>query len=348
MKKQRIEYLDAMRGFTMLLVVVTHVSGFGLGLAGSDTVSLSTILAQFRMPLFFFLSGFLLYKTSTVWNLNTTIAFLKKKIPVQIVTPTIFMLASISIRNISAYNCVFDYQKSGYWFTFVLFIFFCIYIFSNVLLDMVRAKSYLRDVLLFFSAFVLYVLTTPITIPKWPVSEEVCGFLCIPEWGYYFFFIIGIIVRKHFSSFEKMLDNTPAIFVAIVLYFSFNIYSDFFRVYSSTLFNILTSISGLLLVFAFFRKNEVQFGRNGKLGRIMQYVGRRTLDIYLIHYFFIFSRLSNALPDFSCLDSPFLEFLVSVIIGAVIVACSLLVSSIIRMSPFINHWMFGAKRVFAE
>lgn len=37
---KRIEYLDAMRGFTILLVVMWHVSYFGLGFDSSDTFNL--------------------------------------------------------------------------------------------------------------------------------------------------------------------------------------------------------------------------------------------------------------------------------------------------------------------
>lgn len=33
--KKRIEYIDAMRGFTMLLLVVAHVSGHGLDIGGN-------------------------------------------------------------------------------------------------------------------------------------------------------------------------------------------------------------------------------------------------------------------------------------------------------------------------
>ena len=65
-QRKRIEYIDAMRGFTMVLVVLTHVSSFGLGMYGSDTFSYSKIFAEFRMPLFFFVSGFVLYKSNFI------------------------------------------------------------------------------------------------------------------------------------------------------------------------------------------------------------------------------------------------------------------------------------------
>ena len=59
-KKPRLEWLDALRGFTMILVVAYHtVEGFGLEVKASSSMR---FLILFRMPLFFFVSGFLAYK----------------------------------------------------------------------------------------------------------------------------------------------------------------------------------------------------------------------------------------------------------------------------------------------
>ena len=69
-KKPRLEWLDALRGFTMILVVAYHVALIGF----SEQHNLSSsmrFLVLFRMPLFFFVSGFLAYKAGLVWNMGT-------------------------------------------------------------------------------------------------------------------------------------------------------------------------------------------------------------------------------------------------------------------------------------
>lgn len=55
--KKRIGYLDALRGFTMILVVCVHC------LTYSDIKQnpITDFFSLFRMPLFFFISGFILY-----------------------------------------------------------------------------------------------------------------------------------------------------------------------------------------------------------------------------------------------------------------------------------------------
>lgn len=57
--KQRIEYLDAMRGMTILLVVYGHIA-LNCG-ASVDAPFCWMPISTFYMPLFFFLSGLLSY-----------------------------------------------------------------------------------------------------------------------------------------------------------------------------------------------------------------------------------------------------------------------------------------------
>ena len=68
-KKPRLEWLDALRGFTMILVVAYHVAEMGFGESWRHSSSMP-FLVLFRMPLFFFVSGFLAYRASQVWNLS--------------------------------------------------------------------------------------------------------------------------------------------------------------------------------------------------------------------------------------------------------------------------------------
>ena len=53
--KQRLEYIDALRGLAILLVVFMHVPQYGFGQSiGGYYMELATLLA---VPLFFFISG---------------------------------------------------------------------------------------------------------------------------------------------------------------------------------------------------------------------------------------------------------------------------------------------------
>ena len=56
MAKKRIAYIDAMRGFTMILVVYAHVCYFCLD---GPLMGFNRIFYLFRLPCFFMISGWL-------------------------------------------------------------------------------------------------------------------------------------------------------------------------------------------------------------------------------------------------------------------------------------------------
>ena len=66
-KTPRMGWLDALRGFTMILVVSNHVALKSFGMQIRWSAALQFFLL-FRMPLFFFISGFLAYEASRIWN----------------------------------------------------------------------------------------------------------------------------------------------------------------------------------------------------------------------------------------------------------------------------------------
>ena len=79
------------------------------------------------------------------------------------------------------------------------------------------------------------------------------------------------------------------------------------------------------------------------LSRPLQYVGTRTLDIYLLHYFFLPRFLMAYADQLKALDSQFVEFLVIMGVSLIVLGLSLLASYVIRLSPFLGHYLFGVK-----
>ena len=91
----------------------------------------------------------------------------------------------------------------------------------------------------------------------------------------------------------------------------------------------------MVMVFTFFRYFASWFTKERALGRSLQYVGTRTLDIYLLHFFFLpeFMLLYNR--QLLAYDSKWLE--VSVVMGEalVVLAACLVASYVIRLIPFL-------------
>ena len=71
MAKERIAYIDFMKGLCILLIVMGHVEGFSYD---SIMPGLNYALKSFRIPMYFFLSG-LFFKTYGEFS-----EFLRKKV----------------------------------------------------------------------------------------------------------------------------------------------------------------------------------------------------------------------------------------------------------------------------
>lgn len=114
--KERIEYIDAMRGLAMLMVVVAHIC---IGSFGNHPIFDTYINQAMQLPLFFLISGF--FAPGMLKKPMTKIVMDKF---VYLVVPALVMLGLwclLSDRNFI--SALYASMKYGYWFTLVLFIF---------------------------------------------------------------------------------------------------------------------------------------------------------------------------------------------------------------------------------
>ena len=340
MEKTRIEYIDALRGFTMILVVIHHVALFMWGILG--TPSVHGYLMQVRMPMFYFISGFVLYKAGVVWNIQHVCQFLRKKFVVQIVSTIIFFTLFVHVKDIDFGSALFSHLKAGYWFTYILFQYFVFYSLAQLIF-----RRYAHIVMLLMGIAFLPIYYPPITNAI-PIPESIKGLLSIVYWRYFLFFVMGSLVHKHFARVEQWLDGKWLLLACLVTYFVLNIYRDVFPSNAENplcgfLIGLVLTFTGLIVLFGFFRAKQELFTRDKVLGRTLQYIGRRTLDVYLIHYFFFSFQEGGVVHIFTDHPMPIIEAFCSLIVALLIIACSLLISNILRLSPILAHYLFGVK-----
>lgn len=339
----RIEYIDALRGLTMILVVFNHVATFVWDLMCPGIPSVHIYLSQIRMPMFFFISGFVLYKTETVWNLSHVGQFLRKKFMVQIIPTIVFLTLFVHVMDLNMETTLLSYAKDGYWFTYILFQYFLFYALAQLCF-----KRYANPIMVVAGILLLPIYHQPLT-NLIPLPETVKGLLSITYWHYFLYIVLGSLVRKHFQQVEQWLDSRWLLPICIAAYFLLNIYRDVLPghghgLIGSFLIGLVLTFTGLTVLFAFFRTNQSHFTKDKVLGRSLQYVGRRTLDVYLLHYFFLPRQLGAVIPAFKEHPMPVIEAACSLVIALMIVACCLLVSNIIRLSPLLAHYLFGVKQ----
>ena len=94
----RMEWLDAMRGFTMILVVAYLVAQFGFGESEKPSVCLP-FLVMFRMTQLIFVSGFLAYKSRWAWTAASYGSLIWKKVKVQVLPALVFLCIYLVVRG---------------------------------------------------------------------------------------------------------------------------------------------------------------------------------------------------------------------------------------------------------
>ena len=339
---RRIEYIDALRGFAMILVIYFHIPSYCLGNA---YIGFNDILEWVRMPLFFFISGFVFYKANRIWTSEIIKDVLKKKFMVQIIPMAFFM---------TLFLILFDYwelsslgsDKKGYWYTFVLFEYFILYIGAETLFN--RNNTGMGEIYVFLSVLLISVVS--FYYAKYYTEElgnwkAFLGFLSFVKIRHFIFFWFGTFVKKHFIGFISLTNNALFLIIIIALYLTMSLCPV---VYHTEGFEymayMITGMAISTIVFTFFHKKECLFTKDKWLGKSLQFIGRRTLDIYLIHYFFL---PYHCLQGFGAwliqYDSKVLEVMVILFLSLCILAISLIVSQIIRLSPFLAHYLLRAK-----
>ena len=329
---KRIGYIDAMRGFTMILVIFAHVCHFCLC---DDRMGYNAVFILFRMPCFFFISGWLFEPIAQ--RPFKTVA--RHKMMVQLVPTFIFLL-------LLAPPPFFFHQlgtlKGGYWFTFVLFEFFMLYMLIARL-----GKKWIPWVALIItigsfccSRYYHSLQISATGIQSWGIN--LLGFLSVTLWRFFLFFYIGTWVRRHFDSFIRW-TNKPVVFLLItVVFFIVASTPHFANMCCEMLRFYVGGITGMWMVFTVFRLSASWLVKL-HFSQPLQYVGTRTLDIYLLHFFFLPRFLVTYTGQLKAFDSQFLEFLVIMGISLIILALCLLTSYVIRLSPFLGHYLFGVK-----
>ena len=332
MATKRIEYIDAMRGFTMILVVFAHICHFCLD---DSRMGYNAVFIIFRLPCFFMLSGWLFEPVAT----RPFAAIARKKFMVQIVPTFIFLF-------LLAPPPLFFHQlgalKGGYWFTFVLFEFFILYMLIVRMGSKWRPWGALTVALTSFVYARYYNSIQMSATGSLALVVNGLGFLSVALWRFFLFFCVGAWMRRHFEAFIRWTSK-PTVIVAIAVAF-FAIAStphidhmgfEMFRFYAG-------GVTGMWLVFTCFRLSG-SWLQKIRLSKPLQYVGTRTLDVYLLHYFFLPRFLVPYADQLKAFNSQFVEFWAILAISLIVLLLSLLASYIIRLSPFLGHYLFGVK-----
>jgi len=353
-KKERLQWLDAMRGLTMILVVAYHVAQMSFGINEKTSSSLP-FLVLFRMPLFFFVSGFLAYKADFQWTWPNALRLTWKKVKIQVLPAVVFLCAFIVLRRPEFWGAM-EYAlksptKMGYWFTWVLLHMFIIYYLACMVQHWLNGK-WLNGKWSNIVIWVLFVLNLvayeSLYLPGVTYHKDLFFRYSslVKTLNFLPFFLFGNLAHRYWGEVQKVADSSW--FFPLLTFLAFVACADFFRWHMCkmewvNLPRTLAMFSLLTLVVMFFRHYDAWFISDRPVGRALQYIGVRTLDVYLLHYILL-PRLPQVGTWFNQNQPNFvLEIVASASVALVVIAFCLLVSQVLRVSPLFRQYLFGRK-----
>lgn len=339
----RMHWIDAMRGFTMFLVVFYHFQQFGLGMLNPLETVLGNVFVSFRMPAFFFISGFVAYKSLDFWTGSNWLKRMSTKARVELIPTVVFfvMLALVQGDHIASLFLTKGFNL--YWFTFVLFEMFCIYYTVSMLYNKLNLKHFTAGMI------ALAAISMAANLLLKGSEQDIVEILALRKLTNFLpFFLLGALCKRHSEKFFQWLENDWLVTMATIVFVAslFITYYAYFGPYQThpvvqVLRNYIVRYCGLFAVVALFYNNRKLFEGDSRIKKTMCLVGRRTLDIYMLHFFLI-SDISCIYPD-ALKGNIIYELVITTAFSAVIIAICLGISGFLRNSKLLGYLLFGAK-----
>lgn len=330
--KNRIHYLDALKCLGILLVIQGHVEFMGLGLNDTYVNPSSLMKYSFNMPIFFFVSGFLAFKENDI-GISGTIYKLKYKF-LYLVLPALLIAAYYKLYTQENIFDIFTKGLGMYWFTFTLFEVFVLYYFAVMIS---RSKLMLIIILSILSIAGVGYLSF--------FSKYEIAFLDFNHLAKYFqYFSIGVIAKMYASTYDRVMRNetiklitTGTFFVLLALLF----YGMLPSVAYHFLRDIVLRWVGTFVVIAWFYSNKDRFEQDTRLNKWMSKIGKNSLAIYLLQYFFLpdFKAFPKLIESMDIVSVHIFSFIYAVVITVV----CLIFIELLSNSAIIKKYALGEK-----
>lgn len=183
--KQRIDYIDRMKGLAIFLVVMGHV--YGMAFAQSDDVAYR-VISSFNMPLFMFLSGLVACSgvVAPYWGVRKLGKKLKGLLLPLVVFGMCFTMTFSKDFLTGLIGFLESPNKNGYWYLMTLAVFYV----SLSIYRLNLKQKWFIDVSLDIAIWGgMYLL--------WKYTSQTKDYFCLLNCGnFYLFFMLGVFHHK--------------------------------------------------------------------------------------------------------------------------------------------------------
>lgn len=339
MENRRIESFDVLKGIAILMVVMGHVITYGVYRIDSSVVF--RLIGTVHMPLFFFISGYFTVREKEgrlalpgLWK-----RFRQLIIPMVIVTTLwIYYYPHSGLQKLL--TCTFaglwsNLWKNGYWFTWVLFAVIALYGGAAWVSRHFRGK---------WKGLPFAVLLGTLAVGEWLIPAKINAWLCFTFiFKYMWVFLFGGVARllggKFISFAETQKGYTVSLLLTVALAV-FVMYPEWFPFKQTALIRNTAQVVlhcslatfALGLVYPLVDGAGTHSALATKSIKLWSLLGRRSLQIYLLHYFFLFP-LTSLRPVLKGMNLGFIPVATTALIAStLIVAVCLCVDAALRRS----------------
>ena len=311
----RLPYIDKLKALAMMLVVMGHTIYYCTWHETVHDDAILNIICTFHVPLFFFLSGFVIKEPPSGRKLAERVYRLM--LPMLVVG----VINAVLIGKVPEFFV--ESGHNGYWYLLTLTLF---YLLLSPFLLIRRKSVFFADILL---AAVIWVL--------FRIALRYFGEQCEPLslggvvtfWPY---FIAGHLCRKY--ALEKFAYGKTWLTILLPVCYLTLVIVSFSRLDSLPLYQeYLIAFTAIAALFVLFRLFD---GSHTFVDRQLSLIGKSTLDIYIYHYFFIrFIDLS-----FLQTSSIAIELLVTIPLTLAIVYVTMAIGKAVRaLLRTVRYWI---------
>jgi len=341
--KKRLEYIDAIRGLAILLMVMGHAIAWSYEdwnvICIFNQSQPSNIMAggfvwqiiySFHMALFFMVSGYL-SGNSTVTKDNI-MNVLKNKSQ-RLLLP--YLVTGCLLHT-------FYHYWEGYWFLLSLYEMSLLWMLINPILNRINTnKVFIIDLIFLFVIYVLLRMLT-LTLPTMSIGNANFGTFI----KYYLPFSLGILMKRH-SFIEVFVKKQRCFTICLFLYillFSTRYMTNYPIIYTIVekvdFFLSLLALLACSMMFHLFMN-----GINKKLESFFAYLGRLSMPIYILHNKFVlqFAFVGSFILQQKIWTSITLQIVNSLVLSTIAIVICVFVYKFISHSRLARLLLFGEK-----
>lgn len=343
----RISYFDGLRGFAILLVIYGHIFAKIAQNTPPQLTNINNIINELHMPIFFFISGY--FSLMKNWSYSDYWSKLKSRLKYQLYPTILIAIIFCIIFRHSDFDILLSGNfKCGYWYTLVVTEMFIIILPIIIYLKKKSTKILTQILVLSSIALIANAISIVIAV-KGQIEAPRFSILSLYQLTYYLiFFVLGIIFRSNFSKIQNRIVNIYTFILSlgcfILAFFDpFNLGQAISGI--GPILRLIYAISGIIFFINLFQYfYQVRKNPDLRVKKLLEFFGKSTLEIYLIHFIFV-EILGNSpliIGKLSPLCGTWYEFPVLFVISGLIAMCCLAIVKILDILKI--KWIIFPKK----